>query len=199
MEKILIATSNPGKFKEIMTELCDTPFEFVSLTDIKINVDVEEPFETTEENALHKAKAYAKLSGLKTIAEDTGLFISALEGKPGVQTKRFAPTPKERIEKILSLLNGVPEEKRQAYFETTGCIYDPKNQKHTFFHGRVDGRIAEKAGEGGKPGMEHDAIFFYPPEGKLYLDLTAAQKNKTSHRGQIVRAIHEYLKKNFLE
>ena len=93
MRKILIATTNTGKFKEMSAELADLHFEFVNLKDVKLDkFDVDEPHATTWQNAWEKAMFFAKKSGLLTLAEDTGLFVDYLKGAPGVKSKRFGPT-----------------------------------------------------------------------------------------------------------
>ncbi|KKR34757.1 MAG: Non-canonical purine NTP pyrophosphatase [Candidatus Magasanikbacteria bacterium GW2011_GWA2_40_10] len=118
IKKILVATTNAGKFAEITAELTDLQFDFVNLKDLKLDkFDVDEPHSTTWQNALEKAKFFAKKSGLLTIAEDTGLFIDYLKGEPGVKSKRYGATAAEGIKKILEKLKNVPEKKRTAYLE----------------------------------------------------------------------------------
>jgi XTP/dITP diphosphohydrolase len=116
MEKILIATTNPGKFKEIVAELADLHFKFINLTDLKLdNIEVEEPHLTTWENAVEKARFFARKTGLITIAEDTGLFIDALDGNPGVKAKRFAPTATLRVQKNIKKNEKSAGEKKERH------------------------------------------------------------------------------------
>ena len=127
MQKILIATTNEGKFHEVVNFFSDLHFEFVNLKQAGLSkYDVEEPFDTTWENALHKAKFYAKKSGLLTISEDTAFYVDAMDGAPGVKAKRFGATAQERNQKILTALKNVPTNKRTARFELAACLYDPK-------------------------------------------------------------------------
>lgn len=198
MKKILIATTNAGKFNEIMLEFSDLHFNFVSLKDLKLDkIEVEEPHETTWQNALEKAKFFAKKSGLLTIAEDTGLFIDALNGEPGVKSKRLGANPSERINKVLKLLEKTPDKKRTAYFETTGCLYDPKNDSFSTFYGKLHGLISKEPKGNNTKGMSYDSIFYYPPFKKLLSEISILEKTRISHRGQVVNQIRYFLTKNY--
>lgn len=197
MKKILIATTNPGKFQEIVTEFGDLSFTFVNLKDVKIDsAELEEPYNTTWENAIHKARYFANKTGLITIAEDSGLFIKHLGGAPGVHVKRAAPTEKERVEKILKELKGVSMAKRGAAMLTHACIFDPSRDSFSVFEGRLDGKIAEKITGTSRPGMEHDVIFFYPPFKKTLAELSLLEKNRISHRGQVINQLRHFLSRN---
>jgi XTP/dITP diphosphohydrolase len=194
MRKILVATSNIGKFTEIIAELVDLQFEFVNLKDLKLDkFEVEEPHETTWQNALEKAKFFAKKSGLLTIAEDTGLFVDYLGGTPGVRSKRFGATALERNQKILEGLKGVPDKKRGAYFETAGCIYNPANDNFSIFIGKARGIITKQIHQASRQGMGFDSIFYYPSLKKTFAELPMLEKNRISHRGQMVMQIKVYL------
>lgn len=198
MQKILIATTNPGKFKEIMLEFSDLHFNFVSLKDLKLDkIELEEPHETTWQNALEKARFFAKKSGLLTITEDTGLFIDALNGEPGVKSKRLGATSTERIGKVLKLLEKISDKKRTAYFETAGCVYDPKNDSFSTFFGRVNGLISKEPKGSNTAGMSYDTIFYYPPLKKLFSEISILEKTRVSHRGQVVNQIRYFLTKNY--
>lgn len=197
-QKILIATTNEGKFREISLEFKDLPFTLVSLREVKLDtLDVEEPYNTTWENAVHKAKVYAEKSKLLTIAEDTGFFIRALKGAPGIKAKRFAPTPEEACKKVLTMMKGVPRKNRQAYFETTGVLVDPHKQSVHMFSGSVKGYIAEKHVGKAPAGMIYDPIFYFPPAEKYFSELTIAEKNLVSHRGQVVTQLKLFLSKHY--
>ena len=194
MRKILVATSNIGKFNEITAELIDLQFDFVNLKDLKLDkFEVEEPHATTWQNALEKAKFFAKKSKLLTIAEDTGIFVDYLGGAPGVKAKRYGATAKERNEKLLAELRGVPDKKRGAYFETAGCIYNPATDNFSIFIGRAKGRIAEKMHTTFREGLGYDSVFFYPPLQKTFAELSLLDKNRVSHRGQVVLQIKLFL------
>src|SRR5258705_940414 len=114
-KRILIATTNTGKFKQMMAELADLHFQFVSLKDLKLDtVEVEEPHATTWQNALEKAKFFAKKTGLITLAEDTGIFIDYLKDEHGGKSKRYGADALERNQKVLEVLKNAPDKKRTA-------------------------------------------------------------------------------------
>lgn len=199
MEKILIATTNLGKFKEFMVEFGDLPFTFVNLRDLRLDaIDLDEPFATTEENAVHKARFFAKKSGLPAIAEDTGFFVKHLGGQPGVKAKRYAADPKERCAKILRELEGVPKARRGAAFETAACFYHPQNDNYSVFRGYLAGTVALN-GSPNPPteGMSYDAIFYYPPAKKVMAEMSSEEKNLISHRGQIATQLKYFLAREF--
>ncbi|MFA6423939.1 MAG: non-canonical purine NTP pyrophosphatase [Candidatus Magasanikbacteria bacterium] len=198
MQKVLIATTNPGKFGEIVSYFSDLSFKFVNLKDVGLDkVEAEEPFDTTWENALNKAKFYAKKSGLLTVAEDTAFYVNHLKGMPGIKAKRFALTPEARNEKILKLLKGIPTSKRDAYFETHACVYHPDTDVFAVFPGRVDGLISEKSICDFRKGMNYDCVFYYPPLKKNFSELTIAEKNIVSHRGLAISKVRFYFAKQF--
>ena len=116
MKRILIATTNPGKAKEVGELLADLPYDIGTLADYPNAPEVEETGRTFLENAIIKATAYANFTGELTLADDSGLEVDALNGAPGVQSSRFAPTGAERISKLLKMIEDVPDEKRTARF-----------------------------------------------------------------------------------
>ncbi len=184
MRKILIATTNQGKFEEFKIEFADLPFTLVSLTTFKKRpTEPEETGRTTEENALLKARYYAEKTGLLTLAEDTGFFVDALQGEPGVQAKRFGISAKERNIRVLNLLRGVPAAQRGAEFQTHLCLYNPDNKQYTMFYGSVRGVVAKAEQGDARPGLGYDAIFYFPPKKKLFSELSILEKNQFSHRG----------------
>ena len=198
MTKILIATTNLGKFAEFFAEFEDLNFVFVNLKDLKLDkMEVPEPFSTTWENALYKAKVFAQKSGLPTIAEDTAFGVDYLKGEPGVRAKRFGNTAKERNKKILVLLKGVPKNKRGAYFQTTAVFYDPKKDFTAIFKGLVKGQITTKIIGQHQEGMGYDAIFYYPPLKKTFAQLPLLEKNRVSHRGQTIIRLKFFLTRQY--
>ncbi|MBP6858997.1 MAG: NUDIX domain-containing protein [Candidatus Magasanikbacteria bacterium] len=198
MQKILIATTNSGKLAEIMAELADLHFAFVSLKDLKLDkFEVEEPYTTTWQNALEKAKFFAKKSGLLTLAEDTGLFINALNGEPGIASKRLAPTAKERNSIILEKMRGFSGKKRGAYFETSGCLYNPNTNNFSIFTATAEGEITQQVGSGTKESMGYDPIFYFPPLKKVFSEMNTLEKNRISHRGKMVLQVKYFLTKNY--
>lgn len=194
MKKILVATSNIGKFIEITAELTDLQFDFVNLKDAKLDkFDVDEQHATTWQNALEKARFFAKKSGLITISEDTGLFVDYLNGAPGIRSKRFGKTSTSRLKKLLSKLAGVPDKKRGAYFETAGCIYNPKTENFSIFIGKANGKIAQKIHQASREGMGYDSIFWFPPLKKTFSELPLLEKNRVSHRGKMINQVKYFL------
>lgn len=198
MRKILLATTNPGKFKEMSAELIDLQFKFVSLKDLKLNkFEVNEPHDTTWQNALEKAKFFAKKSKLITIAEDTGLFVDYLNGAPGVKAKRFGATAKERNEKLLAELKDVPDKKRGAYFETAGCVYNPFTETFSIFFGKVNGMITKTIHSEAQSGMGYDSVFYYLPLKKIFSEIPTLEKNMVSHRGKMTNQLKYFLSNQY--
>jgi len=201
--KILIATTNPGKFAEISAML-GVGVQWVSLKDFPDITEIEEDGATFAENARKKALGYAKQTGLWTLADDSGLMIDALDGQPGVKSARFAGIASERratrderrnidhknMTKALKLLKGIPEEKRTAKFVCFLCLASP--EKILIETGGVlEGFIAEK--ETGENGFGYDPIFFVPRLNKTVAQLSAEEKNSISHRGNAIRKLKPLL------
>ncbi len=198
MQKILIATTNEGKFHEIVNIFSDLQFTFVSLKQVGLDkYDVEEPYNTTWENALAKAKFYAKKSRLLTLSEDSGFYVDALEGAPGIKAKRYGRDGKERNNKILAALKSVPSDKRTAHFELSACLYNPKNNSFSIFSGEAKGSISTKEIGDSHKGLGYDSIFYYPPLNKNFSELSVAEKNTVSHRGQALLKVKHFLEKQF--
>jgi XTP/dITP diphosphohydrolase len=194
----LIATTNPGKFEEFVSEFKDLPFTFVSLKDVGLDkTELEEPYQTTWENALHKAKFYATKSGLTTISEDTAFFIDALDGAPGINAKYYASSHAEARAKILTAMKGIPTAKRTAYFETTGVLTDPEGMTVHQFTGRLHGLISEQEIGTPRTGMIYESVFYHPPSKKHLSEMTTPEKNNISHRGQVITKIKFFLQKQY--
>lgn len=196
--KILIATTNKGKFSEITAEFADLPFDFIDLKKAGLDtLNVEEDGNTNWENAFKKARIVGDKSGLLTIAEDTGLFIDYLHGKPGIKSKRYGLTPAERNSRVLNELAGVTAKNRGAYFETAACIYNPADKAFSILFGRADGRIAESPVGAHREGMGYDCIFYYPPLKKTFSQMSLLEKNGVSHRGKVISRLKYFLMKQF--
>ena len=197
MAKLLVATNNKGKLREYVQLLGKIPFELVTLADASITADVEETGSTMEENAVRKASEYAKLSGLITLADDSGLEVDALGGEPGVMSRRYAgenASDLERNEYLLSKLRDVPLEKRKARFRCVIAIALPE-EKVEVCEGVCEGIIAlEPKGDNG---FGYDPIFHIPELDRRMAELSLAEKNEVSHRAkaaQKARLILENLK-----
>ncbi|KKQ77426.1 MAG: Non-canonical purine NTP pyrophosphatase [Parcubacteria group bacterium GW2011_GWA1_38_7] len=200
MKKILIATKSKGKFPEIVTELVDLPFEFMNLNDIPNfpkGFEVEEPAATFEGNAIIKAMTLGKKTGLLTLAEDAGLEVDALGGRPGVYSARYGPgTDKDRYIKLLGELRHVPGEKRTAHFVAVIAIYDPESNKVRTCRGEYDGKIITEPR--GINGFGYDPIFYNIELHKTNAEMSIQEKNQVSHRGKALQKAREILKKEFV-
>lgn len=185
--KILLATQNEGKAQELRELLSDEDIEVLSLRDIEDWEEVEETGSTFAENAALKAQAAAEKTGLISMADDSGLEIDALDGAPGVYSARYAGEPKDdeaNIDKVLSLLEDVPDDKRSGRFRCALVVATPEGEQHTT-EGTVEGKILRQ--RRGNSGFGYDPIFFVPDFGRTMAELSLAQKNKLSHRAQAFR------------
>ncbi len=195
MSKFLIATTNEGKFREIKHFLSDLPFEIVSLKDL--DQDVPEPEEdqpTIEGNAILKAKYYAEKTGLISLADDGGLFISALDGWPGVSSARIGKTVKERNEKTLEKLRDKKE--RKAEFKAALAVYNPETQDLHITHGVTKGNILENEVDA-ENGFGYDPIFHVTEKGKTYAEMTTGEKNSCSHRGKALTKMKYFIQNQY--
>jgi len=193
--KLLIATSNEGKFKEMQEFFYTQPFfDIVSLKDVNLSDTPDEPFDSVELNAYAKAKFYGDQSGLLTLADDTGLFVDALNGWPGVQAARIANTAELRCQLVLERLEG--EQNRKAIMKGAWVVYDPIEQTFFTSTGSVDLEIADKFSLGTE-GFCYDPIFFYPPMQKTFAQMSLQEKNEISHRGKGLTKLEYHFKKQY--
>ena len=193
-KKIIFATKNQNKMKEIREILADRDYEILSMEEAGISLDIVEDGTTFEENALIKAKAIRDLvKDAIVLADDSGLAIDYLNGAPGIYSSRFEveDTPysvKNQI--LLDKLSGVPEEKRTARFVCAMAAAFPDGTDQVV-RGTIEGIIGyEPAGENG---FGYDPIFYVPEFGCTTAQMPAEQKNSISHRGKALRMIREYL------
>lgn len=190
--KLAIATNNQHKLQEIRAILGDSFEELLSLKDLGIDVDVEETGSTLKENALIKARAILALSGIATLADDTGLMVDALRGAPGVYSARYAGEEHDDAKNralLLKNLDGVKD--RSAHFATVIALCYPDGKTLTA-SGRVNGEIL--LSERGTEGFGYDSLFFSTELGKTFAEATQAEKNSVSHRGRALRAMLELVK-----
>lgn len=200
-KRILVASTNPGKLAEIRAML-GSNIQWVGLADFKGIGEIKEDGVTFAENARKKALGYAKVTGLWTIADDSGLVIDALGGEPGVKSARFAGEnikgadrkliDRQNIAKVLMLLKGVPKEKRTARFVCRLCLASPEKVLIET-EGTVEGFIMEE--EVGENGFGYDPIFFVPGLKRTVAQLTTDEKNAISHRGNALRKLKPLLVK----
>ena len=184
MTRLLLATTNKGKAAEYRDLLKGLDLELVTLDQAGISCEAEENCTTFEENARAKAEFYAALSGLLTLADDSGLEVEALGGEPGVRSSRYAgdiASDAERVSFLLNKLRDIPQNRRQARFKCVIAIAQPGKITQTT-EGTCVGRIAlEPKGDNG---FGYDPIFFLPEYGKTIAELLADVKNLISHRGR---------------
>jgi XTP/dITP diphosphohydrolase len=194
MRALLVATKNQNKLKEYRAIFSDVHFQLLSLQDIQLDMDVEETGTTFTENATAKALAYAKVSGLLSLADDSGLEVDALGGAPGVYSARFEgrdTSYAERFHVILERLKGLPMEQRTARFRCVIALAEPSGYYRTV-EGVLEGVIAEAPR--GEHGFGYDPIFLVPALGKTTAELTPEQKNRISHRGRAAQLARALLK-----
>jgi XTP/dITP diphosphohydrolase len=198
MKKILIATRNFGKFKELMEVLHDLPFTFVSLNDEHIEGDVDEAGDTYEHNAILKAEHFGRLANLPTIADDSGIRVDALAGELGVKTRRWGAGEKANDEEWLGyFLKRMSKEKnRRAEFISVIALYQPGRVTLTF-RGECLGQILPEPQVALEPGIPLSSVFLPDGKDKVFSALSKNEKNSISHRGKAIKKCHDYLIKNF--
>lgn len=195
MKKIIFATGNAGKMREIKEILSDMDAEVVSMKDAGITADIEENGTTFEENALIKAKTIAEMTHEIVLADDSGLEVDYLNKEPGVYSARYMgeDTPYEiKNQAILERLSGVPKEQRTARFVCAIAAVLPSGEE-IVTRETIEGYIGDAPA--GENGFGYDPIFYVDEYGCSTAELTEAQKNAVSHRGKALRAMKEELKK----
>ncbi len=194
-DKLLLATNNQGKVREYKSLLQNIPYELITFAEQSITTEVSEVGGSLEENARLKATVIADKSQLLTLADDSGLEVDALGGEPGPLSARYAgegASDRDRVNYLLSRLEGVPWEKRTARFRCVIAIATP-NGKAEICSGECQGFITfEPRGE---HGFGYDPIFYLPELDKTMAELPLSLKNQVSHRGQAARKAHQLLKR----
>lgn len=194
MEQLIIASQNEGKIKEFRTLFQSLNIEVLSLNDVFTSIpEVVEDGDTFEANARKKAETILELVHRPVIADDSGLVIDALEGRPGIYSARYAGEPSDdrrNYEKVLKEMEGIPQEKRGARFVAVLALARP-NEKTEFFHGTCEGSIAFEAK--GSHGFGYDPIFLPQGESRTMAELSEEEKHAISHRGMALRKLHQFL------
>src|SRR3989344_6885095 len=193
VDKLLIATHNPGKFAEISAKLSSLNIPLYSLKDLNISEDYEERGETFESNAVGKAKFYYQFAKIPTLADDSGLCVDALGGEPGVHSRRWdgnRGTDEEILQKLFDKLQDVPIEKRTATFVAVAALYD--GQELIITKGENKGVFGLAVACPIKPGIPYSSAFYPQGYNRVASQLSIEEKNKISHRG---RAIEKLIKK----
>mgnify|MGYP004503443483 FL=1 len=190
MNRIVIASNNAGKLREIRDILQPLGFTVVPQREAGVSIEVEENGETFAENAALKARAVYEALHCPVIADDSGLLVDALDGAPGVHSHRFAgegATDDDRNAKLLELLDGVPAEKRTARFECVLCYVDAAGETH-FFSGTCEGRIG--TAPAGENGFGYDPLFCVGD--RTMAQMTEEEKNQISHRANALAELARY-------
>lgn len=192
--ELVLATRNPHKGAELAALLSDLGITIRTLAEFPDAPEVEEDGETCRANAIKKAVAIARYTGLPAVADDTGLMVDALGGRPGVYAARYAgeaATYEDNWRKLLRELEGVPPARRGARFLTVAAIaFSPSDVE--VVEGELDGRIAEKPA--GTHGFGYDPVFVESRSGKTLAQLTAEEKNRISHRARAFTKLKDLLR-----
>jgi XTP/dITP diphosphohydrolase len=194
IQELVLATRNRHKAAELVALLGNLGIAVRTLDEFSDAPDVVEDGDTCEANAVKKARAIAEFTGLPAVADDTGLEVDALGGRPGVFAARYAgehATYEDNCRKLLQELTGVPRERRTARFLTVAAIALPSDGIQVA-RGTLDGLIAEEAR--GTLGFGYDSVFYVPEIGKTLAQISADQKNMISHRAKAFAEVREILK-----
>lgn len=193
LNKLVMATNNANKLKEVKEILSPMGIEVLSQNEAGVNVNPEENGETFEQNSEIKARAVYNEVHMPVIADDSGICVDYLDGKPGVYSARYAPSGQE-CEKLLSELKGVPDEKRTARFVCVITMIDEKGEAVSV-RGECEGKIGyEKLGTNG---FGYDPIFMYGD--KSFAEIEAAEKNKVSHRANALKLFSKMIKERYCD
>ena len=193
--KVVLASKNKHKLKEIskITEQFD--IELVMESEVGVDIDVEETGSTFEENSFLKAEAVMKATGLPALADDSGIAVDALDGAPGIYSARYGFDDSlddwGRLLLLLKNTENVPDGQRQAQFVCVITMVTPEGQVIQA-RGEAHGELLRKAV--GQGGFGYDPIFYYPPLGKSFAELSAEEKNQVSHRAEALKLFYEKLK-----
>lgn len=190
IEKLVMATNNANKLREAREILSPLGIEIISQNEAGADVEADECGDTFEENAVIKAQTVYDLVALPVIADDSGLCVDALEGRPGVHSARYAPKGKE-CEKLLEELKNVPEEDRTARFECWIVFMDYEGI--SVVNGCCEGKIGFV--QRGENGFGYDPVFLYGD--KTLAEMNPDEKNAISHRGAALRKLYEFLKERY--
>jgi XTP/dITP diphosphohydrolase len=193
--KILLATSNKHKVSEIKKLISNDDAEILTLRELNLDIEVTEDSNTLEGNSGKKAMEIFNAAKIPTIADDTGLFVTALNGEPGVFSSRYAgnnASYEDNCNKLISELKNVKSEDRTAFFRSVICYY-VSEKEYYFFEGICKGRI-EESGKG-KNGFGYDPLFKPFDSDKTFAEMGQEEKNLISHRGKAMRSFKEYFGK----
>jgi XTP/dITP diphosphohydrolase len=198
--KVVVATRNKGKLREIIPLLAGAPrlahlrLELCTIDEVAPGAELREDGVTFVENALQKARQAARATGLPAIADDSGLEVDALDGAPGVYSARYAGPGADDGQnnfKLLEALRGVPPAQRTARFRCVAVFVDPARALEIVRDGACEGEVLDAAR--GEDGFGYDPLFFVPPVGRTMAELPLGEKNRLSHRAAAFRALADAL------
>jgi XTP/dITP diphosphohydrolase len=192
--KVVVASRNRGKLREIVPLLAGLDFELVTIDDVAPDCELREDGDTFEANALAKARQAAQATGLPAIADDSGLEVAALDGAPGVYSARYAGLPSDdgrNNAKLLEALHDVPSPRRQGRFRCVAAFVDPAASVELTCSGACEGEIL--AQPRGDLGFGYDPLFLVPGLGRTMAELPLDEKNRLSHRAAAFRALAQTL------
>jgi XTP/dITP diphosphohydrolase len=188
---IILATTNKGKVEEIKGYLAEKFDNVLSLADLGEHIDIIEDRATYFDNATKKARLIANRFGINTLADDSGLEVDALQGRPGIHSARYAPNDSLKIDKLLQELEGIPLENRTASFKAYLAYYLPTGGRVCIFYGRLKGYIGfERKGYGG---FGFDPVFMVSGSEISLAQMTMEEKNLISHRGRALASFRNFL------
>ncbi|MHB8090948.1 MAG: XTP/dITP diphosphatase [Syntrophales bacterium] len=193
MRRIVIASKNSGKIRELQAMFAGAEMQILSLNDFPDLPEIIEDGKSFYENALKKAQAVAVATGETVLADDSGLEVAALGGAPGIYSARYGgegANDRQNVLKLLGEMRGVPAEKRAAAFRCVLVLYH-KDNRHEVFEGRWEGVIAENCA--GLGGFGYDPVFYLPEQGMTVAQLSPELKNMISHRAQAFIKLKERL------
>ena len=193
--KVVLASHNPHKLKEISKITEKFGFELVLQSDLGVDIDVEETGSTFEENSFQKAEAVMKATGLPALADDSGIAVDALNGEPGIYSARYGFDESlddwGRMMLLLKNTEHVPDGQRQAQFVCVITFITPEG-KTIQARGEIHGQLTREPR--GENGFGYDPIFYYPPFGKTTAEVSPEEKNAVSHRGVALQKFYEKMK-----
>jgi XTP/dITP diphosphohydrolase len=193
LTKLLIASNNNHKVTEFRRLFGHLPIDLLTPNDLNLNLDVDETGDTFEANARLKAHAFAEASGLPALADDSGIEVDALDGRPGVLSARYGGEGLDdagRVQRLLQEMASVPDGQRACRYRVVLVLVDHTGPEEST-EGRCEGQVARQTS--GANGFGYDPIFYVPAYGKSIADISSDQKDEISHRGIAARAMAEIL------
>ncbi len=194
MIKIALGTTNPHKLEEINAMLKEIHPDSVEFVLVKGNFDPIENGKTFEENSYIKAAEASKIMGIPALADDTGLCVDALNGRPGLYSARYAPDQQSKIKKLLGEMENIEKDKRTAHFVCTMTLVAPDGSKLHTSVGKINGNITYAPS--GEHGFGYDPLFFIPELNKTMADMTLEEKNTLSHRARALKPMVKWIIEN---